>query len=150
MLKSLKFLKFRQVFGKSTVTCAFIVIRLPIDTVMSPRQSDEVIPDFGKYFQITLNMAIAFMMLYLVFVGSHCFLQHCSRHHSVVVETPPCSGVMFSTSNAKYSVPQIQKLANRKMCIFYISKLKHGVLKMKRKIMLCCIPYPSKKRMSNV
>jgi hypothetical protein len=46
----------------------------------------------GKHFQIAFYMAITFVMLHLVFVSTHCFKPlHCSRNHSVVVETPLCS-----------------------------------------------------------
>ena len=72
MLKTLQLLEFRQVSGKPTITWSFVSIAFPTDAIVPTGQGNEVVPDVCEYFQVALNMTIAFVVLYLVFVGAHC------------------------------------------------------------------------------
>ena len=87
----LKAFQLRQVTTQTIVVCSLIAFTMPIDAVMSTTQGYEVVMHMRYDTRIRLQMAVAFMRLYFVFVGSHCFTSYQSlTPFKWVADTQPC------------------------------------------------------------
>jgi hypothetical protein len=91
---------------------------MPENTVMPTRQRHKVVMHLAYDTRIRLQMTVAFMGLYLVFVGSHCLSfallpipVGCGRDVS-------CDTLEFPTSNALNSIAEPTKNINT----FFVSR----------------------------
>ena len=72
----LKFFQLRQMLTQAIVGCSFVAFTLPIDAVVPATQRYEVVMRLAYDTRIRPQMAVAFMRLYLVFVGRHHFTSY--------------------------------------------------------------------------
>lgn len=72
----LKFFQLRQVLAQSVIGGMLVAFAVSKNAVMSARQRYEVVMHLRDDTHIALQMTVAFMVLYLVFIGSQCFTSY--------------------------------------------------------------------------
>ena len=71
-----QFFQLRQVTTQAVVGCTLVAFTLPINAIVSTTQRYEVVMRLAYDTRIRPQMAVAFMRLYLVFVGPHDFTSY--------------------------------------------------------------------------